>query len=56
MVTGSHTPFDRNGINFYRVDGEISKADEAVIMTALGKVCKTPGQTCLRRSERGATI
>lgn len=28
MITGSHIPFDRNGIKFYRPDGEISKADE----------------------------
>jgi phosphomannomutase len=34
MVTGSHIPFDRNGIKFYRPDGEISKADEQA-MTAL---------------------
>lgn len=34
MVTGSHIPFDRNGIKFYRPDGEISKADESA-MTAL---------------------
>jgi len=32
MVTGSHIPFDRNGIKFYRVDGEISKVDEQSIM------------------------
>lgn len=32
MVTGSHIPFDRNGIKFYRLDGEISKADEVAIM------------------------
>ena len=32
MVTGSHIPFDRNGIKFYRVDGEISKEDEQSIM------------------------
>ena len=32
MITGSHIPFDRNGIKFYRPDGEISKADEASIM------------------------
>lgn len=31
MVTGSHIPFDRNGIKFYRPDGEISKADESAI-------------------------
>jgi phosphomannomutase len=31
MVTGSHIPFDRNGLKFYRPDGEISKADEQAI-------------------------
>lgn len=31
MVTGSHIPFDRNGIKFYRPTGEITKADEAAI-------------------------
>ena len=34
MITGSHIPFDRNGIKFYRPDGEISKADEAGILNA----------------------
>ena len=29
MVTGSHIPDDRNGIKFYRPDGEVLKADEA---------------------------
>lgn len=33
MITGSHIPFDRNGIKFYRPDGEISKADETSILT-----------------------
>ena len=28
MVSGSHIPFDRNGLKFYRPDGEISKDDE----------------------------
>ena len=31
MVTGSHIPDDRNGIKFNRPDGEILKADEALI-------------------------
>ena len=31
MVTGSHIPFDRNGIKFYSAAGEITKADEASI-------------------------
>lgn len=32
MVTGSHIPFDRNGLKFYRPDGEITKADELEIL------------------------
>lgn len=38
MITGSHIPFDRNGIKFYRPDGEISKADETSIMNGLVEV------------------
>ncbi|MGJ7094808.1 phosphomannomutase [Vibrio hannami] len=34
MVTGSHIPFDRNGLKFYRPDGEITKQDERSILTA----------------------
>lgn len=34
VVTGSHIPFDRNGIKFYRPEGEISKADESAIQSA----------------------
>ncbi|WNL40112.1 phosphomannomutase [Halomonas sp. PAMB 3232] len=34
MISGSHIPFDRNGIKFYRPDGEITKADEAAILSA----------------------
>lgn len=34
MVTGSHIPFDRNGIKFYRPDGEISKMDEMAIVSS----------------------
>ncbi len=37
MVTGSHIPADRNGLKFYRPDGEISKSDEAGIVSALGE-------------------
>ena len=32
MITGSHIPFDRNGIKFYRPDGEITKEDECEIL------------------------
>ncbi|WP_440864628.1 phosphomannomutase [Symbiopectobacterium purcellii] len=31
MVTGSHIPFDRNGLKFYRPDGELNKTDEIKI-------------------------
>lgn len=34
VVTGSHIPFDRNGIKFYRPDGEISKNDEQAMLAA----------------------
>lgn len=37
MVTGSHIPFDRNGLKFYRPDGEITKADEQQILA-----CEAP--------------
>lgn len=32
MVTGSHIPFDRNGLKFYKAQGEITKADEVAIL------------------------
>ena len=41
MVTGSHIPFDRNGLKFYRAEGEITKADEAGMLARLG--ASTPG-------------
>ncbi len=34
MITGSHIPADRNGIKFYRPDGEIAKSDEQEIGAA----------------------
>ncbi len=34
MVTGSHIPDDRNGLKFYRADGEIDKQDEREIVAA----------------------
>jgi phosphomannomutase len=44
MVTGSHIPADRNGIKFYRPDGEIDKTDEAAI-TAAAAAIRTEGTT-----------
>ena len=34
MITGSHIPFDRNGLKFYRPDGEITWDDEQAILFA----------------------
>ena len=36
MVTGSHIPGDRNGLKFYRAEGEITKADEIALRQAVG--------------------
>ena len=54
MVTGSHIPADRNGLKFYRADGEIGKADETGILAALGpapegKLTAQADTTVLRR-------
>lgn len=38
MITGSHIPADRNGIKFYRPDGEIDKQDETAIAAHAAKV------------------
>ncbi len=38
MITGSHIPADRNGIKFYRPDGEINKADEQAIVAGVAKL------------------
>ena len=35
MITGSHIPFDRNGIKFYGVNGEITKQDEVNISQSI---------------------
>jgi phosphomannomutase len=38
MITGSHIPADRNGIKFYRPDGEIDKQDELAIASLAKQV------------------
>lgn len=38
MITGSHIPADRNGIKFYRPDGEIDKQDELAIAALANEV------------------
>lgn len=46
MVTGSHIPADRNGLKFYAPAGEISKADEAGILSQLRNAADAvPGPT-----------
>jgi phosphomannomutase len=48
MITGSHIPADRNGIKFYRPDGEIDKEDETQIIahaTSLQSIKIDPTQT-----------
>ena len=35
VVTGSHIPFDRNGLKFYSLEGEITKSHETLINEAL---------------------
>lgn len=41
MVTGSHIPADRNGIKFYRPDGEIDKQDEEAISSLASAIDDT---------------
>lgn len=38
MVTGSHIPFDRNGIKLNKSAGEVLKSDEAGIIAEIGRV------------------
>ena len=47
MVTGSHIPDDRNGLKFYTPAGEITKADEAAILTALSEVVLASTETII---------
>lgn len=42
MVTGSHIPADRNGLKFYRPDGEIDKDDEKAIAALAGDDAAIP--------------
>ena len=40
MVTGSHIPFDRNGIKFNKTSGEVLKGDEPAILESVARVRK----------------
>ena len=51
MVTGSHIPFDRNGLKFYTEHGEITKGQESAIMaTIVGGNSKAPRGHTIRHS------
>jgi mannose-1-phosphate guanylyltransferase/phosphomannomutase len=61
MVTGSHIPADRNGIKFYRPDGEIDKQDEEAISSlasAIDEVGRDEGKTIatIDRSDECAVL
>nr|WP_269779879.1 phosphomannomutase [Aeromonas dhakensis] len=55
MVTGSHIPFDRNGLKFYRPDGEITKSDELAIVSAEEAFCVTNNLVSLAAKNDAAT-
>ncbi len=38
MITGSHIPVDRNGVKFYKRQGEVLKSDEAGILACVARV------------------
>lgn len=54
MVTGSHIPFDRNGLKFYRPDGEISKEDELDILAVGVELPKVEGSELPRVQTKAA--
>jgi phosphomannomutase len=54
MVTGSHIPFDRNGIKFYRPDGEITKADELAIVHSQIEITAMNSTTTLPETNQKA--
>ncbi|MBM6582622.1 phosphomannomutase [Microvirga sp. BT689] len=49
MVTGSHIPEDRNGLKFYRAQGEIDKKDESAILAWQAKL----GMAAVPETARG---
>jgi len=54
VVTGSHIPFDRNGMKFYRADGEISKVDELAIQQAVVEVPEIINSFALPKANKAA--
>jgi phosphomannomutase len=56
VVTGSHIPFDRNGLKFYRADGEITKADEGLMRAAMVDVPDEINPYTLEIVDKSASI
>lgn len=54
MITGSHIPFDRNGIKFYRSSGEITKQDEIDIIETQAMLPKVFADNSLPEINRSA--
>lgn len=54
VVTGSHVPFDRNGIKFYRTDGEILKDDERAIQSSVIEMPQELIVSCLPEADSSA--
>ncbi|NGO00131.1 phosphomannomutase [Grimontia sp. S25] len=54
MVTGSHIPFDRNGLKFYRPDGEITKSDEQAILNVSAEFTLSADEPELAVSSKAA--
>lgn len=54
MITGSHIPFDRNGIKFYRPDGEITKKDEKAILNSSAEVPTTSQEISFQVNSRAS--
>ncbi len=54
MVTGSHIPADRNGLKFYRPEGEITKEDEAGIVGRLHMTSAAGAPTGASKDEPAA--
>jgi len=54
VVTGSHIPFERNGIKFYKNDGEISKHDESLILEYVLPDIDSPSINPLPKIEHAA--
>jgi phosphomannomutase len=54
MITGSHIPADRNGIKFYRPDGEIDKDDEGAISAEAAAIGDGPLDQTPARAQDGS--